>query len=183
MEIPVVNTGYPLLLSRAFLQQVDDLIEKNVENHTRQVALFLSRLIKGLQNLSNLDPLVDSRWGENTYQIDDIGVVVFQPVRDSVSQQSAILVERINWQLSTSFFFSEFSFLATCLFSCINAPSVHVFRVNIRAPSCCLDALSKWCSANRHPDLQFLLCCLLRRKEGRVRPFGQLSETGPHLLA
>lgn len=110
MEIPVVNTGYPLLLSRAFLQQVDDLIEKNVENHTRQVALFLSRLIKGLQNLSNLDPLVDSRWGENTYQIDDIGVVVFQPVRDSVSQQSAILVERINWQLSTSFFFSEFSF-------------------------------------------------------------------------
>lgn len=110
MEIPVVNTGYPLLLSRAFLQQVDDLIEKNVENHTRQIALFLSRLIKGLQNLSNLDPLVDSRWGENTYQIDDIGVVVFQPVRDSVSQQSAILVERIHWQLSTSFFFSEFSF-------------------------------------------------------------------------
>ena len=106
MDFPIVHTGISLYLSPAFVQQVDEVIENNVYDNTQLVALFISRLIKGLQNLSNIDAVVDCFWGEHTYTIEDIGIISFCPLIDTLSQKPTFAIESISWTLSISSLFS-----------------------------------------------------------------------------
>ena len=108
MNLPIVNTGVLLYISPYFLSQVDEVIANNSDNNTQLVALFLSRLIKGLQNLSNMDTPTDSSWGKHTYTIEDIGIVSFRPVIDREKQQPAIAIEQIEWTFVNSYFFNSF---------------------------------------------------------------------------
>ena len=109
MKLPIVNTGIKLFLSPLFLQQVDEIVDKNADEHTELVALFMSRLIKGLQNLSNIDTLTQTSMWQHVFTIEDIGIISFMPFFDSSSHTQYIAVEHIEWTLRTSYFFHVFN--------------------------------------------------------------------------
>lgn len=109
MDLPIVNTGIKLFLSPVFLQQVESIVDKNADDNTDLVALFISRLIKGLQNLSKLDTPTQTSTGRHLFTIEDIGVISFIPISDSSSHMQYIAVEQIDWTFSTSFFFNVFT--------------------------------------------------------------------------
>ena len=60
------------------------------------VALFISRLLKGLQNLSNAEDGFHVSWG------------FFRPVLDPETGEKAFLIDQIQWKFETSRFFSSF---------------------------------------------------------------------------
>ena len=53
MQLGIVGLGLPLLYSETFIGKVDHVISLNVEDNVDGTAIFISRLIKGLQELSN----------------------------------------------------------------------------------------------------------------------------------
>lgn len=91
------------------IAEIDSVIDHNLGN-LNLLALFISRLLKGLQDLTNDDIVVDSSWGNHTYAIDDIGVVSFKVIIDSSSGVKYIAVESIQWAFPTSRFFNEFDY-------------------------------------------------------------------------
>ena len=72
MNLGIVNTGIPLLLSTSFVSEVERILDANVKNNVALAALFLSRLIKGLQNLSHSDGTYSLTWGQYFYVVEDI---------------------------------------------------------------------------------------------------------------
>ena len=109
MDIPVVGTGYRIYLDPFFQTQLDAVLEKNTYQNLTMYALFISRLIKGLQDLTNSDIHITRNWGNCLYSIDDIGIVKFRPVMDADTGAQALIIESINWTFATSKFFSEFN--------------------------------------------------------------------------
>ena len=107
MQIPISNTGVPLLYSASFMLEVEQVIDVNVVKDVSGVALFISRLIKGLQGLSNLSD-VDMLWGKYSYSIEDIGIVHFRPLFDEETGEKVYAIEDIRWTFVTSRFFSGF---------------------------------------------------------------------------
>lgn len=110
MVFNIVNTDVHLLLSATFLAEVESVVERNVDFNVSLVALFLSRLIKGLQNLSCSDGEYSVLWGNYTYVIEDIGVVSFHPLMDPETGEKAFHVLAIQWTFSSSRFFSAFEY-------------------------------------------------------------------------
>lgn len=108
MQIPITNTSVTLLYSTSFLNDVEYVIEKNVLSQVQETALFISRLIKGLQNLSNSDLEVNCSWGECSFPIEDIGVVHFRALFDEESGERVYAIESLQWTFGTSRFFSSF---------------------------------------------------------------------------
>ena len=107
MQIPIANTSVPLLYSTSFFNEVEYIIEKNVLSQVQETALFISRLIKGLQNLSNSDLEVNCSWGECSFPIEDIGVVHFRALFDEESGERVYTIESIQWTFATSRFLSS----------------------------------------------------------------------------
>lgn len=110
MHTEIANLGISLFFPVSFWDSVDAVIDLNVERHTSEVALFISRLIKGLQDLSNVEESVDSVWGVHSFEIEDIGVVSFKPKMDLDSGKRILVIESIRWTFGTSRFFSMFEY-------------------------------------------------------------------------
>jgi hypothetical protein len=87
--------------------EVEQIVDINVVKDISSVALIISRLIKGLQDLSNLSD-VDMLWGRYSYGIDDIGTVHFRPLFDEETGEKVYAIEGIRWTFVTSRFFSGF---------------------------------------------------------------------------
>ena len=110
MFFPIVNVEYPLVLSASFIVEVENVINRNSDSNVSLVALFISRLIKGLQNLTCSDDEYSISWGNLSYEIEDIGVVDFTPLVDDESREKVLYISMIRWTFATSRFFSEFSY-------------------------------------------------------------------------
>lgn len=104
----IVNTGIPLQFSSEFVSEVEAVVDMNANSNTAKVALFLSRLIKGLQNLSRSEAGFAVSWGCYSYEIEDIGIVSFRPLLDAESGQKVFHILSIYWTFATSRFFREF---------------------------------------------------------------------------
>lgn len=110
MQFSISNLAVPLLYSSSFLDEVERVIVKNVDDHVSSVALFISRLIKGLQDLSNSDVEVFMNWGICNYMIEDIGVVSFRALVDEETGERLYAIDDIKWMFATSSFFSMFNY-------------------------------------------------------------------------
>lgn len=108
MQIRLSNTGISLLYSAVFLDKVEHIINLNVDQDVSRVALFISRLLKGLQDLSKEDSGFGVSWGQYSYRIEDIGIIHFRPVFDEETGEKAYAVDDILWTFETSRFFSGF---------------------------------------------------------------------------
>ena len=109
MQMPISHTGITLQYSTAFLENVESVINLNVDKDVSRVALFISRLLKGLQNLSKEDAEFSFSWGKYSYSIEDIGTVYFHPLFDEETGEKAYAIDDIQWTFGTSRFFSAFS--------------------------------------------------------------------------
>lgn len=107
MIAPITRNEVLLRFAPGVVKEIDAVIDQNLKQPSL-VALFISRLLKGFQNLTNEDLPVDSVWGNHSYVIEDIGTVDFLVFKDSVTGQTAIAVEDIRWSFFNSRFFSSF---------------------------------------------------------------------------
>ena len=103
----VTRDAIQIQYAPSVLVKVDSVIDKNL-NNSSQVALFISRLIKGFQNLTNEDLIINSSFGKYTYEIEDIGVVLFSYFFNPETGISAFVIDDIYWTFPTSRFFSSF---------------------------------------------------------------------------
>ena len=51
-----------------------------------------------------------SYWGDYLYEMEDIGMVVFQPIFDTTSESTAFYVKSIRWNFPNSRFFYMFDY-------------------------------------------------------------------------
>lgn len=109
MLSPITGRDVILRYSPSFLIEIDRVIDLNLDKITL-IALFISRLLKGLQNLTNANQEVMSSWGMYSYEIEDIGIVDFKLIINPISGVTAIAIESIHWKLATSRFFSSFEY-------------------------------------------------------------------------
>ncbi len=107
MRLNIVNTGIPLMFSASFISQLEEVVNRNVDSSVTQVALFISRIIKGLQALSRSEGTYNVSWGTYSYSIEDIGVVHFQPLMDMETGDRVYHILSIQWTFATSRFFAE----------------------------------------------------------------------------
>ena len=70
MQSPITDHGVILRYSPSFLAEIDRVIDMNLDK-IALVALFISRLLKGIQNLTNAEQEVQSSWGMHSYEIED----------------------------------------------------------------------------------------------------------------
>lgn len=110
MLAPSSNVSVPLIYSTSFIEEVERVIQENVDENVSGVALFISRLIKGLQNLSNSDGEYQNNWGEYTFDVEDIGVICFRALIDADKGEKTYAIESIRWTFGTSRFFSRFNY-------------------------------------------------------------------------
>ena len=106
--MPISNTGISLQYSTTFLEKVERVINLNVDKDVSRVALFISRILKGLQNLSKEDTDFNMSWGKYSYSIEDIGTILFRPLFDEETGEKAYAIDDIQWAFGTSRFFSGF---------------------------------------------------------------------------
>lgn len=104
----IVGLGVQLIYSPEVEAEFETTIGQNLDRPLTTVALFISRLLKGLQDLSNATDFRFS-WGRYYYLIEDVGEVSFYPVQDMETGEKAFMIESIDWRFETSRFFSEFS--------------------------------------------------------------------------
>lgn len=109
MEFALKGLGVRLIYLPSVVSEIDRVIDLNLTVSVNLVSLFISRLLKGLQNLSNSDALYSFNWGQYSYEIEDIGIVCFRPVMDATTGEKAFVVESIQWAFATSTLFSEFT--------------------------------------------------------------------------
>lgn len=109
MLSPVTRSSVILRYSPSFLAEIDRVIDLNLDK-VALVALFISRLLKGIQNLTSADEEVTSAWGMHSYDIEDIGTVDFRLFMNPETAVTAIAIEQIRWRLSSSRFFSSFDY-------------------------------------------------------------------------
>lgn len=110
MLAPSSNVSVPLIYSTSFIEEVERVIQENVDENVSGVALFISRLIKGLLNLSNSDGEYQKNWGEYSFEVEDIGVICFRALIDAEQGEKAYAIESIRWTFGTSRFFSGFDY-------------------------------------------------------------------------
>ena len=107
MKLNVVGIEVPLLFSPSFLSELEDVVDRNVENNVQLTALFISRMLKGLQNLSNSEQEVLRSWDAFSFEIEDIGVVTLSPLYDPDTNISVYAVESIQWKFASSGLFKD----------------------------------------------------------------------------
>ena len=101
MQLDIVGLDVPLLFSPTFLNEVEDVVDRNVNDNVSLVALFISRLLKGLQNLSNSDMAVLRTWGKFSFEIEEIGIIHVMPLYDPETHERVYAVESVQWVFST----------------------------------------------------------------------------------
>lgn len=87
MDSRVRTTGVELIYSSEVTSEIERIISLNLSVPLDKVALFISRLLKGFQNLANSDNDFIPYWGDYLYEMEDIGMVVFQPIFDTTSEK------------------------------------------------------------------------------------------------
>ena len=87
------GTDTELIYSAIVSYDIENTININLNQPLRLVALFISRLLKGLQNLTNCK--------------DDL--VFFLPVYDPNTGEYALYVNDIQWSFESSRFFGSFT--------------------------------------------------------------------------
>ncbi len=97
-----------MVYSPEFIEEVERIIDLNLNASTKSVGLFISRLIKGLQNMSNSESEFRIKWGTYEYEIEDIGTVSFLPMFDPESGEKFLIVKSITWCFAASRFFGDF---------------------------------------------------------------------------
>ena len=107
-DLGICGLGTALLYTPDVASEIETVINLNLEQPMTLVALFISRLLKGLQNLSNAEDGFHVSWGRCSYEIEDIGTVFFRPVLDPETGEKAFLIDQIQWKFETSRFFSSF---------------------------------------------------------------------------
>jgi len=108
MDRRICGLGIELVYSPEFINEVERIIDLNLNTSTELIGLFISRLIKGLQNLSNSDSEFRIKWGIYEYEIEDIGTVGFLPLFDPESGERVLHIQNIAWHFATSRFFGDF---------------------------------------------------------------------------
>ena len=108
MDGKVCGTDTELIYSAKVSFEIENTINININQPLSLVALFISRLLKGLQNLTNCKDDWGVSWGYSTFVIDDIGTVFFLPVYDPETEESAIYINDIKWSFESSRFFGSF---------------------------------------------------------------------------
>ena len=109
MFSPITDSHIVLRYSPEVVSEIDRIVDSNLDK-VPLVALFISRLLKGIQNLSNTDQEVNSSWGIHSYEIEDIGVLEFRLFLDINTNITTIAVEQIKWSFLRSRFFSDFNY-------------------------------------------------------------------------
>lgn len=107
MLSPITKDNILLKFAPIVITEIDQIIENNLDNPSL-VALFISRLLKGFQNLSNEELETYANWSNYSYEIDDIDTVSFKVYCDSATGILALVIDDINWSFPTSRFFSSF---------------------------------------------------------------------------
>ena len=107
-ELGICGLGVSLLYTPNVPEEIENIINLNLSRSMDLLALFISRLLKGLQNLSNADEGFHVRWGQSSYAIEDIGTVFFRPILDSETGEKIFMIYKIQWMFETSRFFSGF---------------------------------------------------------------------------
>lgn len=110
MDGRVRTTGVELIYSSEVTSEIERIISLNLSVPLDKVALFISRLLKGFQNLANSDNDFIPYWGDYLYEMEDIGMVVFQPIFDTTSESTAFYVKSIRWNFPNSRFFYMFDY-------------------------------------------------------------------------
>ncbi len=103
------GTDTELFYSAIVSYDIENTININLNQPLRLVALFISRLLKGLQNLTNCKDDWGGAWGYKSYFIEDIGTVFFLPVYDPNTGEYALYVNDIQWSFESSRFFGSFT--------------------------------------------------------------------------
>ena len=109
MEFTLKGLGVRLVYTPNVINEIDRIIDLNLSISVDLVSLFISRLLKGLQNLSNTDALFSFNSGSYSYVIEDIGIVIFRPVTDISTGEKAFVIMDIQWSFMTSRHFSKFT--------------------------------------------------------------------------
>ncbi len=109
MDGRVCGTDTELFYSAIVSYDIENTININLNQPLRLVALFISRLLKGLQNLTNCKDDWGGAWGYKSYFIEDIGTVFFLPVYDPNTGEYALYVNDIQWSFESSRFFGSFT--------------------------------------------------------------------------
>ena len=108
MISPITKDGVLLKYAKSVVEEIDQVIDRNLDKPTL-VALFISRLLKGFQDLTNAEYEVRPNWGTYTYEIEDIAIVSFKMYCDASDGSIAIAIDSIQWTFATSRFFSDFA--------------------------------------------------------------------------
>lgn len=104
MQLNIVGLDVPLLFSPSFLREIEIVIDNNVNDNVQLTALFISRLLKGLQNLSNSDLEVLKSWDTFSFEIEEIGIVQVSPLFDSEIKLRVFAIESVQWLFSKGMF-------------------------------------------------------------------------------
>ena len=107
-ELGIRGLSVPLVYMPSVADEIEAIINLNLAQPMELVALFISRLLKGLQNLSNAEDGFHMNWGQASFEIEDIGIVFFRPVADAETKERILLICQIQWSFETSRFFPSF---------------------------------------------------------------------------
>lgn len=107
-DLGLRGVGVTLMYTPGVAAEIESIINLNLGQPMELVALFISRLLKGLQNLSNAVDGFHVSWGQTTYVIEDIGTVFFRPMVDGETGEKTFLIQQIRWEFESSRFFSGF---------------------------------------------------------------------------
>jgi len=105
----VCGTDTELVYSEKVSLDIENIINMNLNQPLSLVALFISRLLKGLQNLTNCKDDWGGSWGFKTFSIEDIGTVFFLPIYDPETGDYALYINDIQWAFKSSKFFEAFT--------------------------------------------------------------------------
>ena len=111
MDYPLLPPDVHLFYDASFVQEVDRVLDLNLSQPLDKLALLISSLRKGIQNLSNSEQRVrnEENWTTLSYSIENIGRILFHIIQDSETGEKYIQIIGIRWQLQEGYFFKNFS--------------------------------------------------------------------------
>ena len=109
MFSPLTDTSIRLRVSPELVLEINRVIDLNLDK-VQLVALFISRLLKGLQDMTNAEEDVSSSWSVCTYEVEDIGIFAFRLFLDTNNGITTFAVDSVRWTFATSRYFSGFEY-------------------------------------------------------------------------
>lgn len=111
MDYPLLPPDIHLFYDASFVQEIDRVLDLNLSQPLDKLALLISLLRKGIQNLSNSEQRVrnEENWNTLSYSIENIGSIFFHIIQDSDTGDTFLQIIGIRWKLKESYFFHDFS--------------------------------------------------------------------------